>query len=888
MKKLERSIGLTAVVAISLSAMLGSGIFVLPGLAAAKTGPSIWLAYLLAGLCVLPAALSKAELATAMPASGGTYIYIVRTFGPLAGTVAGLGLWVSLMLKSAFALIGFGAYLVVLVDLPLKPTALVLLGAVVALNVAGVRKVSSFQVVVVVLAVAGLTTLVALGAPSFDGDRMSPFFTEGAGGFIGCAGFVFVSYAGVTKIAAIAEEVKDPDRNLPLGMLLSLGLAASMYGLVNAVLVGNVPMEQLVGDKSPIYTLAVIVGGGKLGVAVAALAVVTMTSMALAGVLATSRFPFAMSRDGLLPAGLQAVSKRFHTPVASIALTGIVMAICIITLDLARIAKLASAFKILLFAATNVCVLVLRESHLQWYDPAYRTPAYPWVQIFGIACAVMLLATMGLDSAVAALAIGVVGTGFYFAYGRSRASLKGVVKRMGRREDLLVEARTSTAEAVATAVGDAPVIVALMGHERTPETLVEVGAALAHGEPVEVLHITEEPEQIDLDVVLEDTPLVNSMRRRVAATAEMAHNEIRFSPVVTHDEIGTVHRAAQHPSCRWLVKQWRLPRTARMRDPRAWLHNHLPCNLALFRDAGVRYIREILVFAEPGPDDALVVSTADHIAAIEGARLTFIRWMPDDADQVELAAAGDYLDQVRVTCTVDNEVRVVRGPSFLEAMTAATVDYDLLVMGAPEESFVDSMVRGTVKDRLTAKAACSVLRLQTPLQKQHEAFDPSRVSGNAELDLLNYTDPRTVEAKTAPPRKDALFSSIARSLGGVVEGVTVAEINDALWAREKAQNTAVGRGVAMPHGTLSGLDRTWLGIYTAAKPVAYQAADGQPVDVFFATIGPPAERNRHLLLLAALSKLIVGTDLLDRLRAAGTTDEVVDAIKICLERTPRD
>ena len=222
MKKLERSIGLTAVVAISLSAMLGSGIFVLPGLAAAKTGPSIWLAYLLAGLCVLPAALSKAELATAMPASGGTYVYIVRTFGPLAGTVAGLGLWVSLMLKSAFALIGFGAYLVVLIDLPLKPTALVLLCAVVTLNVLGVRKVSTFQVVVVILAVAGLTTLVALGAPSFDGDRMSPFFTEGAGGFIGCAGFVFVSYAGVTKIAAIAEEVKDPDRNLPLGMLLIL------------------------------------------------------------------------------------------------------------------------------------------------------------------------------------------------------------------------------------------------------------------------------------------------------------------------------------------------------------------------------------------------------------------------------------------------------------------------------------------------------------------------------------------------------------------------------------------------------------------------------------------------------------------------------------------
>ena len=106
MKKLDRSLGLGAVVAISISAMLGSGIFVLPGLAINLTGPSTWMAYLLSALCVLPAALSKSELATAMPTSGGTYVYLERTFGPFAGTVAGLGLWLSLLLKSSFALVG--------------------------------------------------------------------------------------------------------------------------------------------------------------------------------------------------------------------------------------------------------------------------------------------------------------------------------------------------------------------------------------------------------------------------------------------------------------------------------------------------------------------------------------------------------------------------------------------------------------------------------------------------------------------------------------------------------------------------------------------------------------------------------------------------------------
>ena len=124
--------------------MLGSGIFVLPGLAAYKTGPMVWLAYLVAGLSVLPAALSKSELATAMPTSGGTYVYLERTFGPLAGTVSGLGLWLSLLLKSAFALVGFSAYLAVLVPSitegnQMMIVSLVLLFGITVLNIIGVQ-----------------------------------------------------------------------------------------------------------------------------------------------------------------------------------------------------------------------------------------------------------------------------------------------------------------------------------------------------------------------------------------------------------------------------------------------------------------------------------------------------------------------------------------------------------------------------------------------------------------------------------------------------------------------------------------------------------------------------------------------------------------------------
>ena len=140
MKNLNARIGLKTVIAISLGSMLGSGIFVLPGPVIAMVGDDAWLAYFLAGLCVLPAAVSKSELATAMPNSGGTYVYLERTFGPLTGTVAGLGLWLSLLLKCSFALAGIGSYLSVFSPWPLLPTALTLLFLLTILNILGIGR----------------------------------------------------------------------------------------------------------------------------------------------------------------------------------------------------------------------------------------------------------------------------------------------------------------------------------------------------------------------------------------------------------------------------------------------------------------------------------------------------------------------------------------------------------------------------------------------------------------------------------------------------------------------------------------------------------------------------------------------------------------------------
>jgi APA family basic amino acid/polyamine antiporter len=165
-KELERDLGLYATVTISIGAMIGSGIFVLPGKATGIAGPAAILAYLLAGVLVLPAALSKAEMATAMPEAGGTYLYIDRAMGPLPGTVAGIGAWFSLVFKSAFALVGLGAYLLVFIELGSGAKTVVALGLAVALlvvNVIGVKQSGSLQAAIVTLVLLSLIGFIAGG-----------------------------------------------------------------------------------------------------------------------------------------------------------------------------------------------------------------------------------------------------------------------------------------------------------------------------------------------------------------------------------------------------------------------------------------------------------------------------------------------------------------------------------------------------------------------------------------------------------------------------------------------------------------------------------------------------------------------------------------------------
>ncbi len=436
---LKKELGLFDVYAICTGAMFSSGFFLLPGLAAAQTGPSVALAYLIAGVLMLPAMFSMAELSTAMPRAGGDYYFLDRAMGPLVGTVGGTGTYLALTLKSAFALIGMGAYLSLFLDLNIQFVAVSLTIAFMLLNIFGAKETTGLQRVLVIVLVSvmavyivgGVANVLGADATASNGGNFTPFFTAGIAGLLGTVGFVFVSYAGLTKIASVAEEIKQPGRNIPLGMILSIVTTTIIYVVGIVVMTIVLPIDDFQNSLTPVADAAQTTMSwlpGNIGVVLIVIsASAAFASTGNAGILAASRYPLAMGRDHLVPGIFASINSRTNTPVFSIVFTSGLMIFAILALDESAIAKVASAFQLLIFMLVNLAVIVMRESKIEFYDPIYRSPLYPWMQVAGIGVSVFLLSYIGTDALGLTVAVIALTLLWFYLYAYKRVERYGAV-----------------------------------------------------------------------------------------------------------------------------------------------------------------------------------------------------------------------------------------------------------------------------------------------------------------------------------------------------------------------------------------------------------------------------------------------------------------------------
>ncbi|MFH1940851.1 MAG: amino acid permease [bacterium] len=440
--KLRKQLSLLDVFAIAAGAMISSGLFVLPGLAYAQAGPAMIVSYLLAGLLILPSMFAKAELATAMPKAGGTYFYIERSMGASIGTFGGIANWVSMSLKSAFALVGIGAFAVFLsphlTEMQVRLISVAACLVFTLLNLVSVRETGRLQVYLVLGLIGILVVYIGWGFVLTHPDRYTPFMPVGWGGIFSTAGMVFVSYVGLTKVASIAEEVKNPGRNIPLGMSIAVFVVTLLYVLAIGVTVGIVDAEALSGSLMPLSLGASRLCGRTGAVVLAVCAMIAFITTANAGILSASRSPMAMSRDRLIPHLFSRVNRRYGTPHVSLFFTSGFMVLMILFLDIEDLVKTASTLNILLFVMVNVALIVMRESKIQNYRPKFIAPLYPWLYFLSILFNGFLLVEMGRIPLLITSGFVVFGGLIYALYARTRVLRKSammhVVERITAKE----------------------------------------------------------------------------------------------------------------------------------------------------------------------------------------------------------------------------------------------------------------------------------------------------------------------------------------------------------------------------------------------------------------------------------------------------------------------
>ena len=417
--KLKKNLSLIHIFCITSGAMISSGLFVLPGLAYERAGPAIIISYLLAGLLALPGMLSLVEMTTAMPKAGADCYGIIRSMGPGIGTVAGLLSWFSLAMKSAFALIGLSLLAATFVNINIYTIAI--LGCLIFLiiNLVGVKEAGILQFILAGVLFFIMTFYIIRGMPFVNLQKFQPFTPKGIVPVFSVAGYVFISFAGLLQLASMAEEIRNPSKNIPLGMLLTLSVVTIFYFLMIFVTVGVLDGKFLAGSLTPISdgANAFMSSLGKTIITTAAL--MAFLSTANAGIMTSARSLVPLSRDKLFPEIFARIHPRFGTPYYALFLTGIFI-ITSFFLRLEVLVETASIVLILANVLSCLAIIVLRESDLQNYRPTFRTPFYPWIQILGIVAFGFILLEMGGEAYIITIILSLAGFSAYWFYGRKR------------------------------------------------------------------------------------------------------------------------------------------------------------------------------------------------------------------------------------------------------------------------------------------------------------------------------------------------------------------------------------------------------------------------------------------------------------------------------------
>jgi len=729
-----RDLGLFDATMIGIGAMIGAGIFVLTGIAAGEAGPASILSFALNGLVTLLTAFAYAELASAVPRAGGGYSFVRMAFPGVTGFVSGWMLWFAYTVACSLYALGFAGYFweFFLKYIPwLTDTVFSAVGhhrAILAvtvvvgsgfvwLNARGAEVTGKTENFLTMSKLLILGIFVYFGLlrifdePGRIEDSFTPFFPAGLGGVIVAMGLTFIAFEGYDLIATVAEEIKNPEKNIPRATFIALFVTVILYLLIlfvsmAAIDTGGKPAWQILGEFKetaivraaegfmPAIGVVIIVAGGLLS---------TMSALN-ATVMAASRVAFSMGRDLLLPKAVSKIHIKRRTPHVAIFMTGAILLIMALTLPIEAVGSAASLIFLLTFALVNLSVIVLRRKYPE-IPRKYKVPLYPIVPLAGFLLNIFLALYQFKFQPIAWyvtagwIAVGVL---LYYAIFEKKASVL--------EPQVLIPQRPAVDEDI-----EKSVLVALHNPANV-EILLDLAYPVAHqrGLRLAAVSVVEVPRQMPIHEGMRLThhkeAILSQARKLAAEKGEELDTEI----VIAHHTADGILAAIQRQKAAAMVMGWKGFTNTRDRlfgEVADKIIRQAPSDIILFKTGKTPEIKTCLLPTAGGPHARLAATTMNEIAPAFDMKVTAGYIVPPRASAEQKQEADARLDETLqlLDKVAGRKKELIESKGIAGGIARAGREYDMIVIGAAKEPFFRKVLFGEIPEKVARYSPSAVM-----------------------------------------------------------------------------------------------------------------------------------------------------------------------------------
>jgi len=735
-----RDLGLFDATMIGIGAMIGAGIFVLTGIAAGEAGPASILAFALNGLVTLLTAFAYAELSSAIPRAGGGYSFVRMAFPGATGFVAGWILWFAYIVACSLYALGFAGYFweFFIKYLPwlTEPIyhlighhrAVLLITVFVGtgfvwLNVRGAEVTGKTENVLTMTKICILGIFIFFGLkrifdePGQIVESFTPFFPQGLGGVLIAMGLTFIAFEGYDLIATVAEEIKNPEKNIPRATFISLSVTIVIYLMIlfvsmAAIDPGGQPSWKILGHFKetaivraaegfmPAFGVVIIVAGGLLS---------TMSALN-ATVMAASRVAFSMARDLWLPKGMAQIHIRRRTPHVAIITTGIILLITAVALPLEAVGSAASLIFLLTFALVNLSVIVLRRKYPD-IPRRYKVPLYPAIPLAGFSLNIFLALYQFKFQPIAWFATAgwiVVGILLYYAVFEKKAAALEPQVIHPRPAPPGVEVQPS-------------VLVALHNPDNVQQ-LLSLGYSIAHQRGIRLVAVSvvDVPRQTPIHdgvrFAHHKEALLNDARKIASELKEELDTDI----IVAHQAADGVLAAIREHKAQALVMGWKGYTNTRDRlfgEIADGIIRLAPCDLVIIKLGKTEEMKTCMLPTAGGPNAELTATVLNAYAADNDISVTVSHVAPKGATSERRDEGRARIDETVALLDpkIVKDTKIIEAPSIAGGIAKASLEYDLVVIGAAKEPFYQKVLFGEIPEKVARYSPTAVM-----VVKMHE------------------------------------------------------------------------------------------------------------------------------------------------------------------------